>query len=605
MHRLINKLLQILIIPLALYGCGGGSDGAPTPTAAAKCTAITSVPFTIDAEGLYCFTGDISTTLESDDAITISASNVTIDMGNYTLEATTTNSSSTANGIYADERSNIVIRNGTIKGFYRGIFLEDLQYDDSQGHWIEDMVLIHNLARGLSIYGTNNTVQGNTVTNTGGSTVDYSPVGIEVFGGGATVQNNTVNNTGDDQSSGDAIGIKLSEAPDSTIKSNDIENTDGGTAYGIYVEDSNDGTGAVSASYNQIIMADYGIYFDANGMEDSYTYSNNTIQRVQEDQMYNGGSESSGTDSSTDSGSGDGGGDYACPYNISEGAETYIDNRTCRSITQLPVKITDSGRHCFVQNLTHTEQINNNESAITIETDNVTIDMQGNKLKLDTVNSSNQNRGIGTPLQTGYNNIVIQNGTIEGFYYGIAIDGKDTASPGGHVIEDMKLQNNLSTGIYTRNTADNIIRRNIVDSTGNDSVLNGYGIRVTGTEGTKVLSNKVNNTKGLYQSVGILLQTADGAHVQNNVITDIKPPTKTSYEGGIGVQVLSYTTIDNDVHIVANTITNAEYGIHFERDHGKPNFYCDNYTSNVTNSYTNGIDKGNNDRSDDPNASTP
>ena len=84
------------------------------------CIDIPYVPFEIIEEGAYCFTGNLETTNES--AITISADNVTINLNGWTLDGSSSGNATSSNGIFAYQRKNITIRNGTIRGYFYGIF---------------------------------------------------------------------------------------------------------------------------------------------------------------------------------------------------------------------------------------------------------------------------------------------------------------------------------------------------------------------------------------------------------------------------------------------------------------------------------------------------
>jgi parallel beta-helix repeat protein len=58
----------------------------------------------------------------SGNAITVNASNVSIDLNGHTLNCVT--SSNSANGIYGSNRANLQVRNGLIGGFNHGVDLE-------------------------------------------------------------------------------------------------------------------------------------------------------------------------------------------------------------------------------------------------------------------------------------------------------------------------------------------------------------------------------------------------------------------------------------------------------------------------------------------------
>src|SRR5262245_29056235 len=80
-----------------------------------NCTAITSVPYVITVQGVYCFTDNIATTMSSGNAIEIQANNVTIDLNGFKLGGLAAGLGTSARGIYANQRQNITVRNGIVR----------------------------------------------------------------------------------------------------------------------------------------------------------------------------------------------------------------------------------------------------------------------------------------------------------------------------------------------------------------------------------------------------------------------------------------------------------------------------------------------------------
>jgi len=76
---------------------------------------------------------------------------------------------SATNGISAVNRKGITIRNGTIRGFYRGVYLQGGAA--SQGHLVEDVVSEGGKYAGLWIEGLGSVVRRSRVRNTTGTTV--------------------------------------------------------------------------------------------------------------------------------------------------------------------------------------------------------------------------------------------------------------------------------------------------------------------------------------------------------------------------------------------------------------------------------------------------
>lgn len=78
-------------------------------------TPISSLPFTISTSGSYYLTGNLTGPL-GQDGITVNADDVTIDLGGFTM----TGGPGQTNAIKAGQRTNVTVRNGTIKGWAAG-----------------------------------------------------------------------------------------------------------------------------------------------------------------------------------------------------------------------------------------------------------------------------------------------------------------------------------------------------------------------------------------------------------------------------------------------------------------------------------------------------
>jgi len=125
-------------VALLLLGLVGAS--APYRRRPSTTTPITSLPLTVTAPGIYCLTQDIATNLASGAAITIAANNVVLDLNGHGLGNLAAGLGTQAGGIFAFQRKNLTIKNGTVRGFLRGIFLDDLNtFTTSQGQVVEDI----------------------------------------------------------------------------------------------------------------------------------------------------------------------------------------------------------------------------------------------------------------------------------------------------------------------------------------------------------------------------------------------------------------------------------------------------------------------------------
>jgi hypothetical protein len=179
-----------LLVALATLGLAAPAPADPV------CTAVTTLPFLITTQGVYCFTNDLTTNIATGNAIEIRTNNVTLDLNGYKLGGLAGGPATQAIGILAEDRQNITIRNGTIRGFYFGILLKDL--GASRAHLVESIRADQNTGYAISVEGLASIVRRNLVTSTGGSTFfgpDADAFGISVFGDGLRVIDNDVSNT--------------------------------------------------------------------------------------------------------------------------------------------------------------------------------------------------------------------------------------------------------------------------------------------------------------------------------------------------------------------------------------------------------------------------
>ena len=189
------------------------------------------IPLTINESGSYYFTEDINS---ADTAITVAADDVTIDLAGFTLAGP---DSGTNYGIYMSGRSNVEIRNGTVRDFYYGIY--ENSSSGLAGHRVIDVRALSNGPIGIYLGSKNNLVKDCTASDNGTSAAGY------VYGiyanAGSTVTGNTAYNNGD-SADGDVYGIYL--GGDNLVDQNTAY-SNGTSAAGSVTNMNLDGTGCV------------------------------------------------------------------------------------------------------------------------------------------------------------------------------------------------------------------------------------------------------------------------------------------------------------------------------------------------------------------------
>lgn len=186
-----------------------------------QCNVVPTVPFTINSQGIWCFTGDLATNVGTGSAITIAVNNVTLDMNGYKLGGLAAGNATQTVGISGVDRFNVTIRNGTIRGFLNGIELSG-----GQGHLIEDVRAEQNKQFGILVGADNSIVRNNIVVDTGGSAVadKDDAAGIRIFlnGGvpdGVRILANDVTGV---EASGLGAGLRVGPAQNVIISGNRV-----------------------------------------------------------------------------------------------------------------------------------------------------------------------------------------------------------------------------------------------------------------------------------------------------------------------------------------------------------------------------------------------
>src|SRR5262249_20712498 len=205
----------------------------------------------------------IETNLATGNAIEIDASNVVLDLNGHKLGNLTAGPGTQATGIFVDDRKNVTIKNGMVRGFLTGIFLSNAGH--SSGNIIESIRADLNIFLGMEVDGTGNTIRHNLVVATGGTTVPAFGIDVNIYGinvdgtENQILDNEVVNTVG--VGAGDAVAIRVhngSAMVDRNRVSNAALQSGGGSSYGIFV--TSGGTDVLVLS-NRIATVDFGVFY--------------------------------------------------------------------------------------------------------------------------------------------------------------------------------------------------------------------------------------------------------------------------------------------------------------------------------------------------------
>jgi hypothetical protein len=219
------------------------AQAGPTGWGGGSCVEINAMPANITAQGNYCLNfKNVNFALASGALITISTDNVMLDLNGATIDGLGAGDTVTGSyGIRAINRKNVTVRNGTVKGFTRGVELthtfgiDGSDVRPTHGLVVENIRAIGNKVTGIRVEGHASVIRDNHVSDTGGvSTAGsfFTTFGIYAGGTGLRILNNDVSHT---QVNGD------------------------GSAYGIYLAHPTI-TREVMAVNNRITEAHHGIF---------------------------------------------------------------------------------------------------------------------------------------------------------------------------------------------------------------------------------------------------------------------------------------------------------------------------------------------------------
>jgi hypothetical protein len=220
-------------------------------------TQITYLPFEITAQGAYYIAQNLSTSLTSGAAITISADFVVLDLKGFKLGGGGAGPATATKGVYALNRKNVIVKNGNIRGFFQGVLLEGAS---GGNHVVENIRADGNTYAGIWVEGKGNVVRRNQVISTTGTTLFANPdaFGIVAHGSGVKILDNDVTDTFG-TGTGIGRGIQVNAGAGSILERNRVSNSIASPSRGIEVLGSSDSL----VSNNRLLKLDLGLFFDS------------------------------------------------------------------------------------------------------------------------------------------------------------------------------------------------------------------------------------------------------------------------------------------------------------------------------------------------------
>lgn len=218
----------------------------------------------------------------------------------------------------------------------------------------------------------------------------------------------------------------------------------------------------------------------------------------------------------------------------------------CTSVTSLPATISTQGVYCLKSNLV--TSMGTDHNAITIRADNVTLDLNGWRVDGQAAGSGTLAVGIFSEAA----NVIIKNGIVRGFSYGIYLYGR------GALVRDMLVDQNTFVGVYVAGGMGVVIEHNrVIDTGGSTATPNSsaYGIFAESLSNYATISNNIvsgltamgNGDEYGIKALGL------GSTVRDNVVSDTARPT------GRGI---SYGIYQSRGSAVNNIVSNFDWGIY-------------------------------------------
>ena len=169
---------------------------------------------------------------------------------------------------------------------------------------------------------------------------------------------------------------------------------------------------------------------------------------------------------------------------------------------------------------------------------NIVVDLNGHTISSGVLVETGQETGlIGGVRNSGHENVVIRNGKIKGFGYGVMLTGGTTRN----VVEDLKLEGNLLAGLELNDADDgrngNTIRDNYFTANGEAAMS-----LVNGSENSVITGNTFEGNGG----VAFQLVEANGHRFENNTVSGIPIDAQVDSDAGADLEGSSDNVFKNN-----------------------------------------------------------
>jgi hypothetical protein len=163
----MSRRMSSRVVPAALWLAAMAAPGAFAAESEDGCTYnLVGAPVTLSSPGNYCVAQNITTSDNTQPAITIASDEVELDCNGLRIDATALGSAVAIAGIQATDRANLTIRNCHVRGFRTGIELRQRAGSSSRRHLVEDNRVELSRATGIVVAGDASVVRRNLVQST-------------------------------------------------------------------------------------------------------------------------------------------------------------------------------------------------------------------------------------------------------------------------------------------------------------------------------------------------------------------------------------------------------------------------------------------------------